>query len=154
MESQRVDKLHAILEEISQIVDEEVAIKLELDKCNQILQKLERFSSECVECDQYLVEFERHILQLNRQLDQLTSEDIKDHKQKMNHIRSHLIQQHELIRSGFYLSIHVSLGICLGFVFGLFLLHDIERGLAIGVGLGVAVGMWLETASKNKGHIL
>lgn len=82
MESQRVDKLKTIFEELRNSVDEKVATKLELDKCNRIIQRLSSFSSDCEECHQHFVYLESHIMQLKAKLEQLTESDFKEHKQK------------------------------------------------------------------------
>ena len=151
MESQRVDKLKTILEEIRKSVDEQVAKKLELDKCERIIERVNSFSSECTECNQQFNDFENRILQLVAKFDQLTENDIKQHKQKIDTISSHLQKQHKLVTSGYYLSIYMSLGISLGMVFGLIIFDNLGLGLPLGMAIGVAIGAGLDADAKKKG---
>ncbi|MFD1849431.1 hypothetical protein [Oceanobacillus bengalensis] len=154
MESQRVEKLKTILEEFRNTVDEKDARKLELGKCNRIIQKLGSFSSECEECFQHFIDLENHIIQLVDKVDELIENDVKHHKQKIDNISSHLQKQHKLVTSGYYLSIYMSIGTSLGIVFGLLIFDNIGLGLPLGMGIGVAIGAGLDADAKKKGMTL
>ncbi|MGP4038712.1 hypothetical protein ACTWP4_02205 [Gracilibacillus sp. D59] len=154
MDSQRVDKLKTMIEEFGSSVDEQVARKLELEKCNRIIQKLGTFSSDCKECSQSFVDLENHIKELINKREQLVENDFKHHKQKINHISSHLMKQHKIVTSGYYLSIFMSIGTGVGAVFGLLIFDNIGLGLPLGVGIGVAIGASLDADAKKKGLIL
>ncbi|NAP00887.1 hypothetical protein FRY77_33535, partial [Halomonas sp. MG34] len=58
MESQRVKNVVNSIEEISNNVDEQVATELELEKFNRIINRLDSFSNECEECEQYFTDLE------------------------------------------------------------------------------------------------
>jgi chromosome segregation ATPase len=154
MNSQRVDKLNTILEEIKNTGDDQVAKKLELDKCKRIINRLSSFSSDCEECNQHLINFEKHIFQVNDKRDHLTESDFKQHKQTLGDVSSHLQKQHKLVTSGHYLSIYMSMGISLGVVFGLVIFDNIGLGIPIGISVGLAIGAGLDADAKKKGMII
>lgn len=154
MDSQRVDKLINILEEFRNIVGEQVATKLELEKCIRMIKRLSSFSSECEECYQLFIDLENHLMQLNDRLKQLGKSDFKYHKQKIDHISSHLHKRHKLIASGYYLTVFMSIGLSLGVVFGLLIFDNIGLGLPIGIGIGVGIGAILDADAKKKGMVL
>lgn len=153
-DSQYEHKLIAALEELQKNSDEQVATKLELDKCKRIVQKLRSHSDDCAVCKQYFIEFEEHILQLKEKQHSLTEEDFKQHKQTIDNISAHLIKQHKLVRSGYYLSIYMSIGTSLGIVLGLLIFDNIGIGLPLGIGAGVAIDASLDGNAKKKGLVL
>ncbi|WP_238343583.1 hypothetical protein [Gracilibacillus saliphilus] len=154
MESERVNKLITLLEELGNTVDQQIASKLEINKCKRIVQRLSSFSADCKECYQYLVEFEEHLLQLKDKKDDFVETDVKYHKQKIASISSHLQKQHKLVTSGYYLSIYMSIGTSLGVVFGLLIFDNIGLGLPLGIAMGVAIGAGLDADAKKKGMVL
>jgi hypothetical protein len=154
MDSQRVDKLITILEEIKNTADNKIAAKLELDKCQRIIQKLSSFSSECAECNQHFIELEDHLIHLSNNINQLSEDELKIHNQIIGNISAHLQKQHKLITSGFYLSVYMSLGMSLGLVFGLLIFDNIALGLPLGMGIGVAIGAGLDEDAKKKGRTI
>ncbi|WP_231710651.1 hypothetical protein [Gracilibacillus suaedae] len=154
MESERVNKLITLLEELRNNADQQVASKLEKDKCKRIVQRLSSFSVDCKDCYQYLVKFEEHLLQLKDKKDYFAEKDVKHHKQKIASISSHLQKQHKLVSSGFYLSIYMSIGTSLGVVFGLLIFDNVGLGLPLGIAIGVAIGSGLDADAKKKGMVL
>lgn len=154
MENQRVEKLTTILEELRSSVDDNVASKLDLETCNRIIQRLSSFSSDCVECDQHFIDLEKEIIQLKDKSDTLVEDNFKHQQQKIAAITSHLQNQHNLVTSGYYLSIYMSIGTSLGLVFGLLFGDNIALGLSLGMGIGVAVGVSLDADAKKKGLTL
>ncbi|CDO03428.1 hypothetical protein BN988_01942 [Oceanobacillus picturae] len=154
MESQRVKNVVNSIEEISNNVDEQVATELELEKFNRIINRLDSFSNECEECEQYFTDLESHIKDLLEKNSTITEDDIKHHNQKINNISTHLMKKHNLVTSGFYFSVYMPIGTSLGVVFGLLIFDNIGIGLPLGVGLGVAIGAALDANAKKKGLVL
>ncbi|WP_231495876.1 hypothetical protein [Paucisalibacillus sp. EB02] len=154
MDSQRVDKLYTMLEKFQKKVDEQLATKLEFDKCRRLIQRLSSFSSDCEKCHQRFNDLENHILQLLDKKGRFTENDFKQHRQIMGKISSHLQKQHKLVTSGYYLSIYMSLGTSLGVVFGLLIFDNIGLGLPLGIGIGVAIGAGLDADAKRRGLTL
>ncbi|GIO28010.1 hypothetical protein [Ornithinibacillus bavariensis] len=154
MESQRVDILVEKLKELRNKIDNEVAIRLQLDKYQKVIQKLGSFASKCERCYQYFIDLENYIQQLIDSLDHIEEYDFRHHKQKLNHISTHLLKQHKLVSSGFYLSIFMSIGTSLGVVYGLLIVDNIALGIPLGAGIGVAIGVALDADAKKKGKTL
>ncbi|WP_428909945.1 hypothetical protein [Niallia sp. Krafla_26] len=154
MEDQRVDQLIAMLQDFKETVDEKVAPKLELDKCNRMIQKLSSFSPHCAVCEQHFLDLEEQIIRLTDRSKQLKKQDYIHHKQIMNYITSHLMKQHKLVTSGYYTSIYMSIGTGLGVAFGQLLFENMALGLSLGIGIGVAIGAGLDGDAKKKGLVL
>ncbi|MFS0673513.1 hypothetical protein [Ornithinibacillus sp. 179-J 7C1 HS] len=154
MESQRVDELKEILNEIKTLADEKTATKLELDKCNRIVERLASFSPDCEECEQLFPVMEKHVFEMREQIKHIDSFDSQQHRQIITSISSHLTKQHKLITSGYYLSIYMSLGTSLGLMFGLLFLDNIALGLPIGLCIGLGIGSSLDADAKKKDLVL
>lgn len=154
MESKRVDRLITRLNDYRNTVDEKVGTKLELEKCERMIQKLSALSSNCEGCKQHFVEMEDHIIHLKEQSEQHVEVDYKLHKQKIDTISSHLLKKHKLVPTGYYLSVYMSFGLSLGVVFGLLIFDNIALGISLGIAVGVAIGAGLDAGAKNKGMIL
>lgn len=154
MEKQRVDQLKAILQDFRDTVDEKVAAKLELDKCNRIIQKLSSFSSDCVVCDQHLLDLENHIIELTDGSKRQEPYDYKQHQQILSYITSHLMKQHKIVRSGYYLSVYMSLGTGIGVALGQAVFDSLALGISLGIGIGVAIGAGLDADANKKGLTL
>ncbi|WP_066186057.1 MULTISPECIES: hypothetical protein [Gracilibacillus] len=153
MENQRGQELMAILENIRSAADENLVTKLELDKCVRVIHRLDSFSAECEQCYQYVDELSDHLTLLNERIDQLTEEDIKIHKQKVNKITSHLMKRHQLVTKGYYTGVYMSIGIALGVSFGA-VYDNLAIGIPIGVAMGVAIGASMEASAKQKDRLL
>lgn len=151
MNTQRIEELKILVDELAERGGEKTAAKLELDKCKRIFERLASFAPECVECGHYLDELENHMVQLKDKVDHLTKDEIKQHRLMVVKISSHLQKQHKLVESGYYMSIYMSLGLSLGVVFGLLLFDNIGLGLAMGIGVGLAIGVGKDEDAKKKG---
>ena len=81
MEDQRVEKLKTMLQDFRDKVDEKVVAKLELDKCNRIIGRLDSFSPDCVVCEQHFLDLEEQIIQLTDPSKQLENPDYKQYKE-------------------------------------------------------------------------
>lgn len=154
MESNRLDNLHTILDEFRNTVDDNVAPKLEIDKCKRIMNRLNSFSSDCEECSQHFTDLETHIMEIKEKVDNFTKDDFKNHHEKITSVSSHLQNQHKLVTSGYYLSVYMSLGMSVGLLFGLLIFDNIALGLPLGMGVGVAIGAGLDEDAKKKGMTL
>lgn len=153
MVSPRDDKLITKIEDLRNSLGEKTSRKLELDKCNRLVKRLNILSSECEKCYQDFIDLEKHITELADKTDQLTKTDFKQHSQKLESISSHLLKEHKLVSKDYYLSIYMSLGLSIGLIFGL-LFDNLSLGLPIGLGIGVAIGAGLDADVKKKGKII
>ena len=154
MEKQRMDKLQSVLHEVGKNMDEKLAHKLELKKCDRMIQRLGSFSPDCEACDHHFTDMEIHIMQLRDKSDQLTDGDVKQHHQKISNIYGHLEKEHKLVTKNYYLSIYMSMGAGIGVVFGLLVFDNIGLGLPIGFGIGLAIGAGLDADAEKKGLVL
>lgn len=153
MVSQQVDKLTTNIEDLRNSLGEKASKKLELDKCNRLVQRLNTLSSECEKCYQHFIDLEIHIAQLIDKSNQLTKTDFKQHSQKLEYISSHLLKEHKLVSKDYYLSIYMSLGLSIGLILGL-LFDNLALGLPIGLGVGVVIGASLDADVKKKGKTI
>ncbi|SHF90310.1 hypothetical protein [Ornithinibacillus halophilus] len=154
MESQRVENMYTILDEMSKNENKTIVAKLDVDRCKRVIQRLDSFSSDCEECEEHFVDLESHLMELHEKVDHLDEDDLKKHGQKLENISSHLKNQHKLVTSGYYMSIFISIGTSLGLVFGLVLFDNLALGLPIGMSVGLAIGVMLDENAKKKGMTL
>ncbi|WP_338471629.1 hypothetical protein R4Z10_02325 [Niallia sp. XMNu-256] len=155
MKNQRVDHLSMILKDLRGTVDEKVAAKLELDKCNRIIRRLSSFSSDCVVCNQHFLDLGEQIIELTDQSKARETHNYKQHRRLLGFISSHLMKQHKLVTNGFYLSVYTSIGLGLGVGLGQALLNNNTAiGISLGIGIGLAIGARLDVKAKKKGLIL
>ncbi|WP_010272674.1 hypothetical protein [Paenibacillus senegalensis] len=151
MEAQRVDRLQAIIEELA---NTKGAKKLALEQTARIIHRLDSFSSECKECNQFFIQLEEHIAQLAGRGDQLTKHDVKEHTQLINHLTSHLKERHNLVPKGYYIGMYMAFGVSFGLLFGMLLFDNIALGLPIGMGIGLAMGSGMDEKVKKEGRVL
>ena len=97
---------------------------------------------------------EEHIIGLTHPSKQLENPDYKRHRQLLNYIRSHLMKQHKLINSGYYMGVYMAIGTGLGVAFGQALFENTVLGLSLGIGIGVAIGAGFGCNAKKKGMVL
>ncbi len=135
-------------------VVKQLVTKLQLNKCARIIEQLNTYSHDCKECQQLILQLESHLHELKNHLNNQGEIDDKIHKQTINQMVSHLEKKHNLISEGYYISIFLSIGICLGMVFGLTIFDDIALGLPIGLGIGIAIGTGLDADAKKKGKTI
>ncbi|KYG26104.1 hypothetical protein [Alkalihalobacillus trypoxylicola] len=154
MESERVENLQNIVEEMRSKVDKKTAVKFDIESFKKIVQRLSSFAPECEECRRHFVDLEEHILQMKEKGSQLSEQDSKDYRLKINHLTSHLTKKHKLITKGYYMSIYMSIGMSLGLLFGISVMDNIALGLPIGMSIGLAIGISLDTDAEKKGMVL
>lgn len=154
MNPERVEELIKNIEEMKHDVDEKTATKLELDKYIRIIKRLDSFSTNCEECQKYLVELENHFENISSQVHQFTKEDYKNHNTKTNQVTSHLLKTHHLTSEHYYMTTFMSVGISLGIPLGLLLFDNVALGMPIGMSIGIAIGTGLDADAKKKGKII
>ena len=94
------------------------------------------------------------LIQIKDNIDRLDDTNLKQYKQLINGITSHLQNQHKLVQEGHYLAIFMSLGMSLGVVFGLTIFDNIGLGIPIGVSMGLAIGAGLDADAKKRGKTI
>lgn len=154
MENQRLHQLQTSVEEIKIRFGMPTAKKLDLEKCQRILERLNSFATECSECDQHLRSLENHLNELYQLSKPLEDKDYKTHSQTIDKISSHLVKEHKLVTTGLYVSIYMPLGTALGVVFGLLVFDNVGIGLPLGIALGMGIGAGLDADANKKGRTL
>jgi hypothetical protein len=150
----QVDGILTILKELKGAVSKPISTKLDLDKCERVVERLGSFSTSCEECQQHLLELKDHVLQLKANSNQLEDNEIKQYRKMIGHIISHLQSKHKLVTAGYYLAIYMSLGMSLGVTFGLTIFDNIGLGIPLGMCIGLAIGAGLDADSKKKGKTI
>ncbi|MCH1624459.1 hypothetical protein [Fredinandcohnia quinoae] len=153
MEKQ-IDEIKAMIRTLRSNISINSSKRLDLDKCERMIDRLGSLSVSCKKCQQYLLEVKDTIKQLESNADRIEKLEIKPYKKLMNDIISHLQKEHKLVTEGFYLSIYMSVGMSLGLVFGLTIFDNIALGLPIGMCIGIAIGASLDADAKKKGKII
>ncbi|WP_246629267.1 hypothetical protein [Mesobacillus maritimus] len=146
-----------ILEEVMALkssVEPKVAQKLDLDKWERVLIRLDSFSPDCKECSTLLIAYNDHIHQLKEKGQSLESSDFIKHRHTMENFISHLQKEHKLVTEGTNQSIYMSLGLSLGVVFGLLFLDNLALGISFGFSIGIAIGIGLDVDAKKKGRTI
>jgi hypothetical protein len=147
----RADQVKTLLRELRGTISKPISKKLDLDKCEQVVEKLGSFSSSCMDCQQLLLELMNYLTLIKENIDTIDDTKLKQYKQLINQITSHLQKKHKLIQEGYYLGIFMSLGMSLGVVFGLTVFDGIGLGISFGMCIGLAIGASMDADAKKKG---
>ncbi|MBP1941208.1 hypothetical protein [Cytobacillus luteolus] len=142
-----------IIKKIRETVSKPMLKKLDLDKCERVVEKLYSFT-DCEECQHLFHELTNHLNQLESNVDKIADHECKQLKQFIEHTVSHLQKKHKFVAEGHYLAIYMSIGMSFGLVFGLTLFDNIAMGLPLGMGIGIAIGASLDADAKNKGKTI
>ncbi|WP_246320038.1 hypothetical protein [Paenibacillus qinlingensis] len=150
----RADHVKTLLRELRGTVSKPISKKLDLHKCERVVEKLGSFSSSCKDCQQQLLELMNYFILIKENIDRIDDTKLKQYKQLINHITSHLQIKHKLIQEGYYLGIFMSLGMSLGVVFGITVFDNIGLGISIGMCMGLAIGAGKDADAKKKGKTI
>ncbi|WP_246050003.1 hypothetical protein [Aquibacillus sediminis] len=142
-----------LLAELKETIDNKTASNLELDKLERITERLELLETDCTTCEQHLTALQTYIRTLINKQGQFEKQTIKQHKQKLQKITTHLQKQHQLVPDGYYLTMGLAFGTSLGVVFGA-ALNNIAIGISLGISIGVAIGISLDGDAKKKGNVI
>lgn len=148
-----VDDIKTNLRKLRSNISKEQAKKLDLNKCERVVEKLDSLSTNCEECREHLVDLKKHFMGLEAKIDCIEQE-CKQHKQVIQGIVSHLQKKHKLVSEGFYLSLYMSIGMSLGVVFGLTINDNFALGISFGMSMGIAIGAGLDADAKKKGNTI
>ncbi|WP_010280707.1 hypothetical protein [Bacillus timonensis] len=150
---QHVNDIMTIIKRMRKTISKESSKKLDLNKCERVVQRLESFSASCVEYEQYQVKLKDHLIQLEANVDEMNT-DFNQHKKVIQCIVSHLQKEHKLVPEGMYLTLYMSIGMSLGMVFGFTVFDNLTLGLPIGMSMGIAIGAGLDADAKKKGNTI
>ncbi|WP_245864224.1 hypothetical protein [Fredinandcohnia onubensis] len=146
-----VDDIKTNIEKLRSTISKELSKKLDLNKCERVVDKLGSFSEGCVECQQHLLDLKNHFNKMVAKINEI-DKDSNHHKQMIKGIVSHLQKEHKLVPEGFYLSLYMSIGMSIGVVFGLTIIDNFALGISFGMSMGIALGAGLDADAKKKGN--
>jgi hypothetical protein len=137
--------------EIRNIVDQKLAAKLSLNLLERFTVRAASFSNDCEECRDYLQEIDKWVSKIADTSGQLEKPEWKDYQIILKRITDHMQKVHKLVPENYYMEIYMSMGISLGMVFGLSIMHNIGIGMCFGLAIGVALGSGMDSDAKKKG---
>jgi hypothetical protein len=124
--------------------------KLQIDRLERIVGKLEQYAQDCEECGRLLGIIGKEAIPKLRSPDEGKQ---KEYRRYLNSTLTHLLRGHNLVTEGYYTSTYLVLGIALGLLFGL-ALGNSALGIPIGLAIGVAIGSGLDAVARKKGNAI
>lgn len=125
--------------------------KLRLLLC--IAERVTQFYPVCGQCQI----FQQDITTLVQDIGNLTQLPDKNRQKSyfktIDNITRHLQKQHKLVNEGYYIGIGMAIGSGIGIALGA-ALEKVGGGIPIGVGVGLAIGAALDAKAKREGRIL
>jgi hypothetical protein len=125
--------------------------KLRLLLC--LAERVTEYSHECGQCQI----FQQDISALSQDVGNLVhvadKERQKSYFKAMGKVTNHLQKQHKLINEGYYMSIGIAIGSGIGVALGT-ILEQFGGGIPIGVGIGLAIGAALDAKARREGRII
>ena len=116
--------------------------KYKLDLLLRMAKKVDSFSANCIECQNFQVEITK-LVEDPGNLVQASKEERKRYFKIINSILKHLQKQHKLIAEeenfAIWIGIGIAIGSGIGIAFGISL-DNIGIGIPIGAGIGIAIG--------------
>lgn len=139
------------IDEIKKGMEQKLALKLNLSLLERLAIRTASFSNDCGECRSYLEEIGAWVSKIMDSSGQLEKQELKDYQLTLNNITAHMEKVHKLVPENHYMPLYMSMGISLGMVFGLTLMHNIGVGMCFGLAIGVAIGSGMDADAKKKG---
>lgn len=146
-----MDQLKGKLKALAEKVGEREAKRLNLDKMQRVINKLQSFADGCQECANFLTEMDEHIERIMAAEGPMDKSALQAHKQLLSGMGSHLQKSHQLLPEGHYMSMYMSIGFALGISFGLTLMDNIAIGMSLGLCIGIAIGVAMDEDARKKG---
>ena len=126
--------------------------KFKIDLILNIIKRLDDFSKNCNQCENFLKEITDH-RELILKIPQITRIEKKQYFKMINSIISHLSKEHKLIPEGHFLALGISLGLCFGVPLGQ-VMGNISLGPSIGLCIGIGIGVTLDKKAKHEGRVI
>lgn len=151
MDNELFEKIINDIAELRTEIDDKKAKKLNLVLLERVVKRVNSFSEGCEECKKYLIELNNHIENIINNHKNSEKIDFKEYRHKMNITISHLQKEHKLVPENYYMGAFMSVGISIGFIFGLLLFDTQSMGISIGLVMGLAIGSAKDSDCKKKG---
>ena len=124
--------------------------KLQIDRLERIISRLDQYSEGCNECEKHLEFIETDVIDKLKALDK---QNINYYNLHINKIIAHLRNKHKLAVEGQYMAMSMSLGMAMGMVLGL-TLKNTTFGIGPGLCIGIAIGVAIDADAKKKGKVI
>jgi len=124
--------------------------KLQLNRLERIVGKLEQYEKDCDECSRLLQVFKEDVIPKLKSLDEGKR---KEYQRYVRGAISHLLKEHKLVTDGYYTGLYLMFGTALGLLFGM-AFENTALGLPIGIGIGIAIGSGLDAMTRKKGNAI
>jgi len=134
------------------ILSQKDAKKYKLDLLLRIAERVDSFSAECGQCQI----FQQDITQLTQDLGFLTQwskEKRKSYFKTINNIIKHLQKQHKLVSEGHYIGIGMAIGAGIGTALGA-IFKNPGIGTGTGTVIGLAIGSYLDKKAQKEGRVI
>ena len=125
--------------------------KLRLLLC--LAERISQFYDECGQCQLFQKDISDLIQDVGNLVQLADKERQKSYFKSIDKITNHLQKQHKLVNEGYYMGFGIAIGSGIGVALGA-ALEQIGGGIPIGVGIGVAIGAALDAKAKKEGRIL
>ncbi|SDJ57290.1 hypothetical protein [Salimicrobium halophilum] len=139
------------IDELRKQVDLKTAKKLELEKVDRIMKRLEEFSPECETCANDKRRLAQQLDDLLEKNGNLEKNDIEKLKKVKGDMISHLQKVHKMVPEGQNVGLFMAIGISIGTSLGLVVFENMAIGISLGLAMGVAVGSGKDAEAKKKG---
>lgn len=152
MDNINYNQIIEIIDRLNNEMDDKQANTLELDLLKRITIRLQSF--DCTECTNYIPVMGEYVNYLDKNKNSLEKHKLKEYREIIDEIETHLQNEHGLVSEGHYLSVYMSIGMSIGLVFGLIIFDNLALGLPIGMAIGIAIGSGIDADNKKKGKTI
>lgn len=152
MDNINYNQIIEIIDRLNNEMDDKQANTLELDLLKRITIRLQSF--DCTECTNYIPVIGEYVNYLDINKNSLEKQKLKEYREIIDEIETHLQNEHGLVSEGHYLSVYMSIGMSIGLVFGLIIFDNLALGLPIGMAIGIAIGSGIDADNKKKGKTI
>jgi len=142
----RVNKLKGTL-------DEKESRKLRLFLLLSLSQRVAEFSPGCSQCGQLQQDISATVKDLENQVLREDKQWRKSYNKSVNGILEHLQKRHKLVTENYYMGIGIAIGSGLGVALGS-AFEYLGSGIPIGIGMGLAIGAALDAKAKKEGRVI
>lgn len=141
------------IDELKSTIPEKDYKKFKLNLLLCVAQRVAEFSPGCGQCMLY----QQDVTTVTRDLPNLIQindkQGRKSYHKTLNGIVGHLQKQHRLVTEGYYAGMGLAIGSGLGVAIGA-AMKNVGSGIPIGVGFGLVIGAALDAKAKKEGRIL
>lgn len=125
--------------------------KLRLLLC--LAERVAQFSHECGQCQMFQQDISTLVQDVGNLIHLTDKQRQKVYFKSMDKITNHLQKQHKLVNEGYYMGIGIAIGSGIGVALGA-TLEQFGGGIPIGVGIGLAIAAALDAKAKKEGRII